>query len=89
MSRQSSLSDNNKGDNEKMMEVMHRSTGIFLMTEENSGKPQLGDRLIKVVLLVITPQIPANKFGTIAQHVKEGKGKEEGKGLYHMYFFVR
>ena len=31
--------------NEMRLEALHRSPGIYIMTEENTGKPQLGDRL--------------------------------------------
>ena len=39
--RQSRLSDSNKGD-EMIPGAVHRSPGVYLTTEENSGKPQLG-----------------------------------------------
>ena len=38
---------NDKGDNEMTMETMKRSPGIYLTAQVNSGKPQLGDRLMK------------------------------------------
>ena len=38
---------NDKGDNEMILGAVHRSLGIFLIVEENSRKPQLGDRLMK------------------------------------------
>ena len=44
VSGQSRLSANDKGDNEMILGVVHRSSGICLTAEENSGKPQLGDR---------------------------------------------
>ena len=34
---------------------MNKSFGIYLMAEENSGKPQQGDHLIKAVRPVIVP----------------------------------
>ena len=45
--------DNDKGDKELIPEVVHRSPVIFLTTEENPGKPQLEDRLMKAVRPVI------------------------------------
>ena len=36
-----------KGDYEKIPGAMHMSPGICLTAEENPGKPQLGDRLMK------------------------------------------
>ena len=43
--RQTRTSDNDKGDNEGKPRIVHRSPGIYLTAEENSGNPQLGDRL--------------------------------------------
>ena len=39
---------NDKGD-EMIPGTIHRSPGIYLSVEENCGKPQLGDRLMKAV----------------------------------------
>ena len=50
MSRQSRLSANNKGDNAMIPGAVHRSSRIYLTAEENSGNPQLGDRLMKTVI---------------------------------------
>ena len=38
---------NDKGDNEMIAGDVHRSSGICLIAEEDSGKLQLGDRLMK------------------------------------------
>jgi hypothetical protein len=38
---------NDKGDNEIIPRAVHRSPSICLRAEENPGKPQLGDRLMK------------------------------------------
>ena len=38
---------NDKGDNEMIRGAMHRSPGICLTADENLGKRQLGDRLMK------------------------------------------
>ena len=40
-----SVTSNDKGDNEMIPGAVHRSPGLCLTTEENPGKPQLGDRL--------------------------------------------
>ena len=40
---------NNKGDNEMILGAVHRSPGICLTAEENPRKPQLEDRLMKVL----------------------------------------
>ena len=47
---------NDMGDNE-IPEGMHRSRGIYLTAEENPGKPQLGDRLMKGLCDQSSPQI--------------------------------
>ena len=49
VSRQSSLSANDKGDNDMIPGAVHRSSGIYLTAEENPGKSQLGDCLMKAV----------------------------------------
>ena len=38
---------NDKGDDEMIPGAVQRSPGICLTAEENPGKPQLGDRLMK------------------------------------------
>ena len=38
---------NDNSDNEMILRAEHRSPSICLTTEENPGKPQLGDGLIK------------------------------------------
>jgi hypothetical protein len=35
---------NDKGENRMIPGTVHRSSGIYLAAEDNSGKPQLGDR---------------------------------------------
>jgi hypothetical protein len=42
-------SANQKGDNEVKLGVVHRSSGICLTAEENTGKHQLGDHLMEGV----------------------------------------
>ena len=52
------------------------------MTEENPGKPQEGDRLMKGLfdqsLLKLGPFSP-KEVGRIAQHVMEADGRKEGE----------
>ena len=48
---------NDKGDNEMILEAVHRSPGICLTAEENSRKPQLGDRLMKGLCENSLPQM--------------------------------
>ena len=44
---------NEKSENELIQKIKHRYTGIYLTTEENPEKRQLGDLLIKAVRSVI------------------------------------
>ena len=48
---------NDKGDNEMIPGAVQRSPGIFLTAEENLGKPQLGDRLMKELYDQSSPQM--------------------------------
>ena len=49
LSRQSRLSANDKDDSEMIPGAVPKSQGIFLAAEENPGKPQLGNRVMKAV----------------------------------------
>ena len=53
VSRQSRLSANYKGDNEMVPGAVHISPGIYIKTENNPGKHQLGDRLMTAVRSII------------------------------------
>ena len=44
---------NDKGDSEMIPGAVHRSPGICRTAEEYPAKPQVGDRLMKAVHLVI------------------------------------
>ena len=57
MSRQSLLPANDKGDNSMMPRAVHRSPGTYLKAEENPGKPQLGDSLMKGLYDQSSPQM--------------------------------
>ena len=46
-----------KGDNEMILGTAHRSPGMDLTAKENSGKPQLGDRLMKGLCDQSSPQM--------------------------------
>ena len=59
---------------------MHRSAGIYLIAEENSGKPQLGDRLIKAMRLVIASNgVSFLHMKSIGSHSTSGSEKEVKK----------
>ena len=48
---------NDKDDNEMILGSVHRSPGICLTAEENSRKPQLGDRLMNGLCDQSSPQM--------------------------------
>ena len=53
VSWKSRLLVNDKGDNQMILGTVPRSPGMYLIEEENPGKPQLGDRLMMDVRPVI------------------------------------
>ena len=57
VSHQPCLSANEKDDNEMMSVAVHRSPSIYLTADENPGKPQLGDRLMKALWDQSLPQM--------------------------------
>ena len=50
---------NDKNNNEMILGAVHRSSGTYLTAEENSKKPQLGDRLMKGLWDQSSPQMGA------------------------------
>ena len=72
-SRQSNLSANDKDDNVMILGAVHRSPDICLTAEENSRKPQLGDRRWRL-WDQSSPQITQKKVGRITQ-------RQEGRSL--------
>ena len=70
VSRQLPLSANDKGDNKIISGAVHRSTNIYPTAEKNSGKSQLGDRLMKAVRSVIAsygvPYLQMRSVGIIS-----------------------
>ena len=61
-----------------ILEAVHRSPDICLTAEENSRKPQLGERLIKGLCLQWGP-FPPIEVGRIAQHARKGERRTWGK----------
>ena len=55
-----------------------RSPNTYITAEKKSGNAHPGDRLMNPVRSVIASS-PID-FGRIAQHVREGEGRKEGKG---------
>ena len=59
---------------------MHRSPGIYLRAEENPGKPDLGDCLMKSVRPVIASnEVPYIQITSIGSHGMSGRDKEGKK----------
>ena len=57
--------------------AVHISPGICLTAEENPRKPQLGDRLMKAVRLVIASnEVPFLQMKSIRSHSTSGSEKE-------------
>ena len=61
--------------------AVHRSPRICLTADENSGKPQLGERNERSAanLRLKWGPFPLNEVGEIAQNVSKCKRREEGK----------
>jgi hypothetical protein len=58
--------------------TVHRHNDICLTAGENPGKPQLGDRLIKGLCDLSSPEwgpFPPNEVRRIAQHIRKGEGR--------------
>ena len=58
--------------------VVHRSPGICLTAEENSGKPQLGDRRMKG-LYDQSNRVPFLQMRSVGSHNTTGREKEGRK----------
>ena len=73
---------NVKGDNEIIPGAVHRSPGICFTAGENPRNPQLGDCLMMRLCDQSLPQmgsLPPYKVSRIAEHVRKGEGRIEGK----------
>ena len=78
--RQSRLSANDKGDNEVKPGAGHKSPGIYLTAEENPGKPQLRDHLMRALRPVIASNgIPYLQMTSVGSHSTPGREREEKK----------
>ena len=73
------LSVNDK-DDEITPEAVSRSPDIYLTAEKNSGKPQLGDRLMKIVWPIIAsngvPYLQMRSEGSYSTSGREEEGKD-------------
>ena len=73
---------NDKDDNEIIPEAFHRSPGIRLTAEENSGKLQLGDSDMKGRATghrLKWGPFPPNEVDRVAQYIRERDERKEGK----------
>ena len=67
-------------DSDTIPGPVHRSPGIYLRAEENPGKPQLGDRLMKTVRTVISNGVPYFKEKSVGSHIsRTEKERKEGR----------
>ena len=67
--------------------ALHRSPGICLTAEENSEKPQLGDRLMKCCAIsnrLKWGPFPPNEVVRIAQHVSNDSNDHESYPVRHV-----
>ena len=75
---------NDKGDNKMILGAVHISPGIWLTAEETPRKPQIGDRLTKVVRPVIASNAVAylqmRSVGSYSTSGREYEGKKERTG---------
>ena len=79
VSHQSLLSANGKVDNEMISGTVHRSPSSFLISKENPGKPQLGDRFCKLSSL---------HMRSVGSHNTPGMKKEEKKEKMGLEYIV-
>ena len=81
VSRQSPLSANDKDNNETIPGTLNKSPGIYLTAEKNSGKPQLGDSIMKAERPVITSNgFPCLQMTRTSQHIREGESEKVNDG---------
>ena len=72
---------NNNGENEMISEAVHRSPGICLTSEENPGKSELGDRLMKRLCDQSLSQMGSltSQIRSVESHSTSGREKEGNK----------
>ena len=78
VSRQSRLLANDKGEYEKIPEVVHRSPGIYLTAEKTL------ENLSQETVASNEVPLPQNKICGIAHHVIEGEGRKGVKDYLGM-----
>ena len=75
---------NDKDDNEVKPGTVHRLSRISLTAEENPGKSQLGDRLMKAVRqAIVSNRVPCLQMRSVGSHCtsrRETEGKKERTG---------
>ena len=60
---------NDKGDNEMILEAVHRTSGICITAVENPRKPQLGDRLMKGLCVSQNLLGPLHKLSVVDREI--------------------
>ena len=75
---------NDMSDNEMILRATHRSPSIYLIAEENPGKPQLGSPLIKFERSVIASNgihfLQIRPVGSHSTSKREKEGNKERIG---------
>ena len=88
VSRQSRLSDNDKGDNEMMIPgAVQNLLAVTLRLRKSPEKlsKETVDEDSETIHRLKWGPLPPNEVGRIAQHVKKGKGrKKERAGLFQL-----
>ena len=74
------MSANDKGDNEMIPRPVHRSHGMYLTTEENPGKLQLGDLYKGRETSHRSNTIPYLQMKLVGTSGREKEGKKERTG---------
>ena len=60
--------------------AVHKYSGIYCMTEENAGKPQLGDSAEALRLVIASNRFPYFQMTSVGSHCTSGREKEEKDG---------
>jgi hypothetical protein len=77
------LSDNDKGDCEVKPGVMHKYYDIYLMTNESSVEPHLGDNLNAVQPVIALNWIPYFQMTSLGTHSTSERERGGGKESPH------
>ena len=88
VSRQSCLLANDKGYNDVNPGAIHRLLAFILWQRKTSARRQSDEGCVTSYRLKRDP-LPPNDVSWITQHVREGEGRKEGKGIAQIKFVPR